>query len=61
MPKIRKQPKRTTKKLRIPSIRNPFQNDLPYLPFPIASNLKNLDRLILRHLDDVICEPEETP
>lgn len=61
MPKIRKQPKRTTKKLRIPSIKNPFLQDQPYLPFPIATNLRGVDRIILRHLDDLICEPEETP
>lgn len=55
MPKIRKQPKRTTKKLRIPSIKNPFLQDQPYLPFNIATNLRAVDRIILRHLDDLIC------
>ena len=60
MPKIRKQPKRSTKKLRIPSFRNPFQKSQPYLPLPIANNLKSLDQIILRHIDDLICEPEET-
>jgi hypothetical protein len=43
MPKIRKQPKRLGKKLRIQSLRNPFiTENLSYLPTTIAFNLRNL-------------------
>jgi len=37
MPKIRKQPKRLGKKLRVQSVKNPFmQDNLAYLPATIA-------------------------
>jgi hypothetical protein len=40
------------KKLRVHSLRNPFvQENLSCLPAAIASNLKNLDRIVLRHID----------
>lgn len=60
MPKIRKQPKRTTKKLKIPSLKNPFVHNLPVLPSLIAENLKYLEHIVPRHIDDIICEPEES-
>jgi hypothetical protein len=61
MPKIRKQPKRTTKKIRIPSIRNPFFSNPPLLPQSIAINLSNQEKIIPRHLDDFISEPSGLP
>lgn len=61
MPKIRKQPRRSTKKLRIPSLKNPFRDSAPLLPAPMVENLKTLDRIVLRHLDEIVCEPPETP
>ena len=61
MGKIRKQPRRSTKKTRIPSLRNPFREQTPLLPQPIAENLKNLELIVLRHLDEILCEPPETP
>jgi hypothetical protein len=58
MPKIRKQPKRLGKKLRIQSLRNPFiTENLSFLPTTIAFNLRNLERIVLRHIDEIICEP----
>ena len=61
MPKIRKQPKRSTKKVQIPSLKNPFLANPPVLPPIIAENLKQMDRLIPRHIDEIINEPQETP
>jgi hypothetical protein len=62
MPKIRKQPKRLGKKLRVQSLRNPFfQESLSFLPATMASNLKSLERIVLQHIDDLICEPSEPP
>lgn len=51
MPKIRKQPRRSTKKLRIPSLKNPFREHCLLLPGAIDENLKKLERIVLRHLD----------
>ena len=51
MPQIRKQPKRASKKIRIPSLRNPFLKSLPFLPQHIAGNLRKLDRITIRHID----------
>ena len=42
MPKIRKQPRRSSKKVKIPSLKNPFLTNLPLLPLPIAENLRSL-------------------
>ena len=61
MPKIRKQPKRSSKKIKIPSLRNPFLNKLPMLPPEIAENLKKMEFIVPRHIDDVINEPKEIP
>ena len=60
MPQIRKQPKRKTKKIKIPSFRNPFRNSLPYLPPPIAHNILSLDRIVLRNLHELIPDPTDT-
>jgi hypothetical protein len=52
MAKIRKQPKRESKKLRIKSLRNPFQDQiLMCLPPSITERIKDLDHIILRHID----------
>ncbi len=61
MPQIRKQPKRRTKKIKIPSFRNPFQTTLPFLPQSISQNLRNMDRIVLRNLDDIIASPKDSP
>lgn len=61
MPQIRKQPKRRTKKIKIPSFKNPFQASLPFLPEAISQNLMNMDRIVLRNLDDVIASPKDSP
>ena len=60
MPKIRKQPKRSTKKQALPSLRNPFLSDPPILPSLITENLKHLDHIIPRHIDELICEPSDS-
>lgn len=58
MSKIRKQPKRQSKKLRVQSLRNPFDDqNLLYLPTSVAERLKHLERIVLRHIDELVCEP----
>lgn len=57
MNKIRKQPKRSSKKVLLPSFRNPFKESQPYLPQTIADNLCKLDTLALRSIDEIIEEP----
>lgn len=61
MPKIRKQPKRSSKKIRISTIRNPFYSNPPLLPQSIASSLSIKTTIIPRHLDDFISEPSGLP
>ena len=51
MPKIRKQPKRSTKKVRISSLKNPFKQLLSHIPADIAKNIRALDTIIPEHLD----------
>ena len=51
MPKIRKQPKRTSKKLNITTLKNPFLQELPFIPKQIAENIAKQEHIIPRHLD----------
>jgi|688.fasta_scaffold114840_1 hypothetical protein len=52
MTKIRKQPKRDSKKLIIKSLPNPFREQiLMCLPPSITERIKDQDQIILRHID----------
>ena len=38
-------------------MRNPFRDHQPLLPSPVADNLRALEQIVVRHLDEVVCEP----
>ena len=54
MPKIRKQPKRSIKKLRLPSLKNPFSTELSHIPDSIAQKISVLSDIAPTHLDELI-------
>ena len=59
MQRIRKQPKRKTKKVRNLSFRNPFKCSMPFLPFSINEHIKDCDRIYLNIIEDLICVPDQ--
>lgn len=58
MPQIRRQPRRKTRRQELHGITNPFHQCLPYLPPPMAKKIQHLDKVILRHIDELLTEPE---
>jgi hypothetical protein len=59
MSQIRRQPRRKSKKSGLKTIKNPFNSCLSYLPPSMAKKVKELDRVIIRHLEDYLTEPSE--
>ena len=58
MPQVRRQPRRKTKKTTLHSLRNPFSSCLAYLPVSMIKKIEHLDRVIIRHIDELVTEPE---
>ena len=54
MPQIRRQPRRKTRRQELNGITNPFHQCLPYLPPPMAKKIQHLDKVILRHIDELL-------
>jgi hypothetical protein len=54
MTKAKKQPRKSEKKEKVLSLRNPFLLNSPLLPKTIANKLKSLERIIPNNLEEVV-------